>query len=574
MFLSLKESGGTIGGALPPVKITVSRCCVRNPMEGGALRASAKRREAGSPPISSKPGADEAAPSTKMGCISVVPHNEAIQNALSPRAGFIRVSTMTSCLRHATYAAFCPAFTAVAVCVASVALCTGCAADTPPAPETARAANAAQVERMFEQNRRQYGTNANYLVRLGLLADRVRKEIRISAESVKLNASDPVEFPLIARNSGKDYEALAVSFPNPSDIHDALVFIGMTPGHPVDAAACRFWPKGERVRMTFAYRDAGNTQRVVRAERLVIDTRTGKTLPEDGFVFVGSSRIPAADSNTSATVYAADVYTPNAVAAVYNEPTTVLDVPRRATQTDVYSFQVPNPGLPLPNGQVIEVVLKPEGSNTAERIRDCVLRVEPDPATPGEATLALTDSRGMPINTNLTTGGLSTTLDSLVAAGQDPYVTIIPGDLLSLSTLARVCGLIDNLENERGMRVEPPPRGHPFYKSFLPNERFRSRKERPIQPIELNLAGGTSSPTGTVTFITEEWAPETDTSIYHETNFPAASPLELDGLLGRKDAPSVLLVFAPPDLTYGALRSFVTPALNRRLILYVFLPKR
>ena len=482
---------------------------------------------------------------------------------------------MTSCLRHATYAAFCPALTAVAAAVASVVLCTGgCAAETPPAPETARTANTAQVERLFEQNRGQYGKNSNYLVRSGLLADRARKEVRISAESLKLNAGDPVEFPLIARNSGKDYEALAVSFPNPSDIHDALVFIGMTPGHPVDAAACRFWPKGERVRMTFAYRDAGNTQRVVRAERLVLDTRTGKTLPEEGFVFVGSSRIPAADSNTTATVYAADVYTPNAVAAVYNEPTTVLDVPRRATQTDVYSFQVPNPNLPLPNGQLIEVVLQPEGSNTANRIRDCVLKIEPDPATPGEATLALTDSRGVTINTNLTIGGLSTALDSLVAAGQDPYVTIIPGDRLSLSILARVCGLIDNLENERGMRVEPPPRSHPFYKTFLPNERFRSRKERPIQPIELTLAGGAGSPTGALTFIEEEWKPETDVAIYHETNYPVASPGELNGYLGRTNTPSVLLVFAQPDLSYGAFRAFVAPALDRRLILYVFLPKR
>jgi len=428
------------------------------------------------------------------------------------------------------------------------------------------------VERTFEQNRRQYGTNANYLVRPGLLADRARKQVRLNAESAKLNAADPVEFPLIAQNSGKDYEALAVAFAKPSDVHDALVFIGLTPGCPVDPGAFRFWPKGERVRMTFVYRDATNTLRTATVEHFILDSRTGKTLPDEGFAFTGSTRVPAPGTEGTATVYAADVYSPNAIAVVYNDSTAVLDVPRRVSQNEVYSYQVPNPALPLLPHQLLEVVIEPKDANAPNRVHEYVLQVRPSPSTPGDAALELTDSSGTVISTNRTARGLASALDRLVAEGQDPYVTVVPGDALPLSALGGVCGSLDSLENGGKMRVEPPPKGHPYYKAFLPNEKFRSRKERTIQPMELRLGEGTASPTGTLTFIEEKWNPETDVSVYTETNCPVASPKELADLLGRKNAPSVLLVFASADLTYGALRTSIEPALDRRLILYVFLP--
>lgn len=446
-------------------------------------------------------------------------------------------------------------------------------AGTQVDPQAARAANTQEVNRLFVEQQRLYGTNAAFLVRPGLLADKSRREVRLSAESVRLRTEDPVEFPIIAANSGKDYEALAVAFAVPSDVHAALEFIGIPAGVPVDPSACRFWPKGERVHIAFRYRDETGASVTTRAEQLVIDTRTGKTLPEDDFVFTGSLRIAEPGNPSMTNDYAADVYSPNAIAAIYNEYVTVLDVPRRAQKNEVYNCQIPNPARVLPHRQLIEVTMTPGRTNNLPTVLDLTLDIKPARAPETLPAYELRGKGGALLNADRSQDGVATAVSNIVAGGRDPFVTICLDDSLTVMSVATACRWIASMDNERGMRVEAPPAGHPYFKAFLPNEKYRIRKERPVQPIELLLSEREAAPTGTVTFIEEEWKPDADASTYRETNFPAGSPEELARLLDRQDAPRVLLVFAPNEMAYGKLRRFIAPALTRRLILYVFLQR-
>jgi hypothetical protein len=459
-------------------------------------------------------------------------------------------------------------------CVVVIAPPDACRADAPAATGlAAREANKRKAAEWHDANCRQYGANSQFLVRPGLLADRASRRITVKAESIRLSTGSPAEFALIAENSGKDYEALAVSFAIPSAVHEALSFIGVQPGRGVDPSRLCFWPKGERVNITFRYCEAeGAAPRDVPAEQLVIDTRTGTTLPSGGFAFTGSSWVTPDPASTN-RAYAADAYSPNSIVSFYNESGTVLDVPRRAAQHDVYSYQVPNPDKPLPQNQLIEVLFEPEHRDGGSRVCELELAVQPaSPALASNGPCYVLREGGKPCNTNTTVAGLRAALRALKDGQRDVFVTFAPADSLTLSGVRQAANLLDALEKTADARVEPPPAEHPYYKSFLPDEKHRAREGRPIQPWELYVEERAGGVTGQLVYIEEEWKADVPKPIYHETRTAISSPADLNPLLEKQDAPSVLLAFAPAEMRYGTLRKLLKPAIERKMILYVFPP--
>lgn len=459
-----------------------------------------------------------------------------------------------------------------------IAMATGsgrlCAADTG-AP-TPRERNKARAAAFDATNRNACAVNTNLMVRPGLIADRAQRTVTIAAETIRLEVGKPVEFPLIAENSGKDYEALAISFAVPSDIHAALEFIGLQPGKGVDAAAMRFWPKGEPVDVMFQYDDSvggTSTVRTVPASRLITDTRTGKPLPDDGFVFVGSARVPPPGSASgTGAVYAADVFSPNAIVTVFNEGTTVLDVPRRASQHEVYAFQVPNPACRLPDAGFAWVTLKPRSRQGDRPFLDFTLRAEPATNTPAGTATPIRWSLSGADRTVAAKGAdlsaLQESLAALAAGRKHIYVTIEPSDAMDISQLRQLAKAVETLEDKGLMRVEPPPAGHPYYKAFLPNEQHRQRANRPIQPWEFYI--GSAGATNQLVYVEEIWGDNGAPSTYRETRHPVAAPRDIPSLLTQHDAPSVVLIFPASSLPYSALRPFLAPFIERRMIIYIF----
>ncbi len=446
----------------------------------------------------------------------------------------------------------------------------GDSAATNPVP-TPRETNKRIVAGWHERDAAMARTNAALFVRPGLFADRAARRVRVYGESIRLNLGDPVEFLLISESSGKDYEAMAVSFAAPSDLHRALEFIGLKPGGPVNADGLRFWPRGERVRMTFDLLAAdGSVTPVGAAESTIFDTRTNAPLRETGFVFCGGRwTTPPDDTPATGLVYAADVFSPNALVSIYNEGNTVLDLPRRAPQSEVYTFQVPNPDRRLPAAGLLQATFTPLFTDSGTRLVDWTMRLRN--AADGAASFTVTDAAGKTVLDAQSAAAVTAAAKAVIASGHDLFSVFVPDDAVTLGSLTSACAAVETMEDTLGLRVEPPPAGHPYYKTFLPSEAHRDRANRPMQPFELVWSASSPGTTGILSLATEEWKGGDDEPVYRHTSWPVASPGDLSAPFSHKDAPAVLLMFAPPTMSYGRIRSYAAVAVARRMIVYVFI---
>lgn len=481
------------------------------------------------------------------------------------------------------------------VCGLCLGSLTPCPAAWDPAQGSALSReNCERVQQVYATQVNRYKTDRNKLVLPGLIADRGRQRVDILAESTGLASNRIVEFLLISQASRHGYEAIAVSFAKPSDIHQALVFIGMQPGEPYNPQQTRVWPKGERVLMS-CVAGAGATSTPVRVEKLVLDTRTGQALPETGFVFTGSRMVPAGNGSAGKE-YGADVCEPQAIASIYNDPYAVLDVARMARQSDVYGTQVANPKCLLPKGALLTVSLEPEYKDSRKRVKDLIL--EADPAVPASKTVSgqkpsrpdaepepvafkLQDLAGKNLLKEPGLPGVRQALESLVGQGCDPFVSVRFGRELRLDAVRQACRIVAALDNESAMRVEPPSVGQLYYRAFLADEQWRKREGRSGQPWELVVAQKGGTLCGKLILVENPGWGEMPDAALKITEFDISDSLALRRKL-EADAASrklenkqphlpVVLVFADPALSYGRLTEFINPVLSSSYVIYVFL---
>ena len=466
------------------------------------------------------------------------------------------------------------------VCVVS-AVCT----TTPAAGQTNKAPsqrekNKAIVQKVFDSNTSEFGTNTSMLVRPGLLASRTEKWVQIQAEAVGIRSDYNCEFMLIAETSGHDYESLLVSFAKPSDIHEGLVFIGMKPGRPADPAKYRFWPRGERVFATAEW-DNGTHFRA-RGEALLVNTEMGTHLPKDGFVFVGSAMRNPPNNPTGTPVYAADAFEPNCIVSYYNDFETVLDVPRVAAKGAVYNVQYPNAAYPFATGQMVSVTFETEYKDGRIRVLDLVLKVSP-PAQGVEVTFSnlvflLVDSGG----TNLVSGGrfqdAIAVFEQAFKNGCDPFVRVeFDGDL-PLSAIRNVSRILKSIDNPKGIRIDAPLAGHAYFQAFIPNAKFRDPAKRSTQPWEFRISNSNGKTDGTLTLVedrlnrqTEKWSTVTNT-------FEASSPDAVRKIFetrtddsSQRIGPLYVFMFAPGSMSYKTIAPFIAACLETRPYLHIYL---
>ncbi len=405
-----------------------------------------------------------------------------------------------------------------------------------------------------------------------LKADRGTREVRIEARACGVDAKTQAEFFLIATNSGHDYESIAVVKARPSHVHQALEFIGLPAGKPVDPKALRFWPRGERVIGEIEWREGGTgTPRRVRLESTLIDTRTGRPLPEDGLVFTGSARVP--DAAGTGVVYAADEFEPNSVASAFNLETTVLDIPRRGGQNALFDYQVVNPAHVLPKDLPVTVVLRPEPRPDATpRVADLDLVLAPPAAAGQGLRFTLRDPKGAARVDGGTADDVARALDGLLAAARDPHLTVRVAPDVAVGLLAPVGGAVAAFTERHGARVESPPEGQLYYRAFSPDPSFRSRAERPSQPWELRFsARGPGAWTARLAKVENTRTVLTDEPTFRVEEFPADTPAALRKALDdHGPGLPVVLVFAPPAMTYGDLMTFLGPVVKTHPVVHLF----
>lgn len=425
------------------------------------------------------------------------------------------------------------------------------------------------VDEWYERDRAAHGKNPEMFVRPGLVADRKLRRVDVYAAATGIQAGNPVEFFLIGEKSGHDYESFALSFAAPSDIHRALEFIGMTAGNPVDPQSLRFHPRGERVFMSFLRAGGAET----RMERVVLDGTTGNPLPETGFVFVGSRWVddqlrPGGDR------YLADVQDPRSIASDYNEPGTVLDVPRQAAQGTFYRDHTVHPDVVCEEGTRLTVRIVPEYPPDRKRVVDIVLEISGGEDGAAHRMADLLFRLRLSTSPELLAEGLNPVLARFTALGEeglDPFVALHFGETVSVGAARDVARLFSKIDSGTGIRIEPPEKGHLYYRAFSPDELFRDRSRRAAQPWELHLSMTEGTVSGVLTQIREIWEEQQlrpDLEIrHHQTPTPEILKAVLE-----KEGPGlpVVLVFVPPALSYGQLMRFVRPIMGTHPTIHVF----
>ena len=415
-------------------------------------------------------------------------------------------------------------------------------------PPSNRTDNLIFVANRDAELRHQFPDNHDILLRPGLLANRTNRTVRFWAEATGVSGSSAVEFFLIDIASGHDYEAAAVAFAKPSDIHAALEFIGIPPGQPYDPSALQFWARGERVIAHAAWQVNGKNHRV-RIEHLCYDNKRKALLPAQGLIFTGSFRVPSKPATNN---YAADLLSPNAIAGNFNDSSLVLDVPWQANQSENYGQIVANPDAMPPRGALLEITMEPEYRDGTKRVARLALFVAPGTNTAATSlndlrfTLSDTSSaaEGSPILVGGNLPAVLSRFEQLTSAGRDPFVTLKFDSILPVSAAHAVAEFVASIDNVLGIRVEAPPAGIPYYKCFCPPQAFRNRLDRPSQPWELRLTTNTTA-IGILSRITEHYDSAINKSTFTTLDFPIATTTELQAALARQEWPKVVFIYAP-----------------------------
>jgi hypothetical protein len=466
--------------------------------------------------------------------------------------------------------------------------------DVPRDKPSVRDRNLDDVEKESLANLEAYAKNPDVLVRYGLLANRKKKIIQIAGETTGVSGHEPTEFLLIHLNSGHNYESVALSLALPSDVRDAIRFIGMEPGRHADADRHQFWPKGERLIMTFSCDDPKHKFAPTRAEGFVWDHERNAPMEESGFIFTGGYDVPA-EEDGAAKIFAADKWEPNSISSTYNERQSVLDIPWFAPQKAVYRQLGMHPKHALPAGVRLNIALEPEYKDGKKRVEDVTLRLVLDPnavapsGIPPEAARLLEGIRFDcldPEGKLLTKKpGLDLFIDccnELVKDGHDPFVTLDVDPAIPVTRMSAIAAILRSVESEKGIRVEPPKKGQLFYQAYLPEPGFRNRSKHFVHPWELSLKKENGTVVGRLTRVISSWDKKAGKSTYSFDHYDVANAKELKKTIDpiakavREDTESIkpylaaILVFVDSSFTCGDVATFVGSMLDTHPIIYVF----
>ena len=428
-----------------------------------------------------------------------------------------------------------------------------------------RKQNKETVAEFHQHNVQQFANNTNILLLPGLVADRKNKTVSFYAESTGIETNSPIEFFLIGEQSGHDYESIAVALVKPEDIRKGLLFIGMPLGTGTDPRLLRFWPKGERVKVNM---DG------IRIESFILDSDTGESLPANGLVFTGSMMVPSMDDNKE-KILAVSHFEPFSIAANYNEAASILDVPWQALQASVYNRQTLHPDYLLSKGKLLKVTIEPEYKGTKQRVREYDLYLSTPLNTSTQklnniqCRLASASNREPPIKYTL--DNLLGEFSELNDNGHDPFVTVHFENEMPISLVKQICIILKTIDTTTGIRIEPAPQNHLYYKAFVPSEAHRFRKDRLSQPLELHLTIEDEQTNVILTEIEEIWKDGQIDPELEITNYDISSPEALaTALKNVKTSIPAVIVYADSRMTYSEIMQYILKMMPTHPMVHVF----
>ena len=180
-----------------------------------------------------------------------------------------------------------------------------------------------------------------------LSVDRDRREVRVACQALRVDMR--LEFFCVGVG-GPDHETVLRTKVRPAEIHAALLGLGVEPGQPLrNVPGTRQFlpPSGPPIRVEVEWQQDGRLVRE-RAGRLIRDVRTGRPMPNQPFVFVGSKF-------TDDGQYAADLT--GQVVSLVNFEFTTIDVPRLASNANETLEWETNPDVAPPAGTPVTMIL-------------------------------------------------------------------------------------------------------------------------------------------------------------------------------------------------------------------------
>ena len=286
--------------------------------------------------------------------------------------------------------------------------------------------------------------------------------------------------------------------------------------------------------------------------------------------------------NPSREAYAADVMDPMSIASLYNDPTTVLDIPRRAIKGAVYGTQLVGPNYKFDKHELVTITFEPEPK---QRIVDLTLEVRPtkslDSSQPAVSfEFVLVDTAGNSMTDKPELPAVLGFFSSMIDAGRDPFVSVQFDSSLRLAEIRQISKFIGMINTEHGIRVEPPATGQLYYEAFLPNRELLFPERRTSDPWEIHLSKGDAGKINAMlslnksSYVDGELKTKT-TSFNVDTPEAIRRLLEEDATQRRaaqlRPSPPVLLVFADADFTYGQLLKYLLPQIGTHNVIHVFL---
>lgn len=185
----------------------------------------------------------------------------------------------------------------------------------------------------------------------GITVDAKNKQIRVDAEALQVDMR--LEFFCVLTGTS-EHESLLRTTAKPSDIHTALLMLGLKPGEPVKySEAAQKWtpPHGPPLQITIEYEKDGKTV-AVPAYRMFRNATTKKTPPAFTWIFAGSRVMD--DGN-----YAAD--TTGYIVSLVNFDLTLIDVPEIASNANETLEWEYNPVTVPKTGTKVTMLIEPAG---------------------------------------------------------------------------------------------------------------------------------------------------------------------------------------------------------------------
>lgn len=203
--------------------------------------------------------------------------------------------------------------------------------------------------------------------------DAAKKQVRVECEMLAVDA--PLEFFCCVKGTN-DYEAMVRSEVKPSNLHLALLAIGLKPGQPLQySEATKRWipPQGPPLQIMMEYQKDGKTVSVP-AWTWMRDVKTKKTAPPFTWVFTGSRIMENGNYAADSTGY---------LVSIVNFDLTVIDVPQLASSSNDLLEWERNPDTTPKAGAKVTMVIEPAGAEHHEAVAAAVAPTAPglSPAT-------------------------------------------------------------------------------------------------------------------------------------------------------------------------------------------------